>query len=212
MRTLAFALALSIATVAALAWIARPAPPPRSPAPIAVASAPVELALPSEVSERIAVAPVPPPKIAYDPSDWLVPQTPVVLAPVDPYATARAHFRAQARVEELASRLPPDVDRSNVPSALYPDYVAAVDDANQLYAEFAAIAPPAASEPLPPLDLWARDEQLARIYRGASREDLMYEHWRIQRAAYAESKRVLDERLLHGPYEVTRRDVLIVDG
>jgi hypothetical protein len=218
MRTLALGLAGSSSVVVALAWIARPAAMPSSPAPSVAERAPDVTVFRATVFERVEVAPnapvtpTAPAKLAYDPNDWLVPQTAAVLAPADPFGAARTYFHAQVRVEQLASELPPDVDRANVPSALYPDYVAAVEDATQLYAAFAAIQPPAASEPLPSLDLWAKDEALAGIYRGASREELLFEDWRIQRAAYAESKRILDERLLNGPYEVARSGGPIVEG
>jgi hypothetical protein len=213
MRTLALGLAGSSAVVVALAWIARPVAIPSSPAPSVAERAPDVTVFPAAVSERVEVAPNAPmtlaapaatAKLAYDPSEWLVPQNAAVLAPADPFGAARTYFHAQVRVEQLASELPPDVDRANVPSALYPEYAAAAEDATQLYTAFAAIQPPTASEPLPSLDLWAKDEALAGIYRGASREELLFEDWRIQRAAYAESKRILDQRLLDGPYEVTR--------
>jgi len=212
MRALAIGLALSVGAVAALAWIASPDPLAPGPAPSSVERAPEPIIVASAASERIEVARTEPIAIVYGPTAWLEPQPAALEAPRDVVATARAHFHAQVRVEELARDLPSGADGSESFRAQHPDYVAALDEFTATYVPFAAIQPPEASEPLPALDLWAKDERLARVYRGLSREELLLEHWRIERAAYAESKRVLDERLAHGPYDVRRRDGPIADG
>jgi hypothetical protein len=207
MRVLALSLALSSCAVVALAWTASPHRPARGVAPIAVASAPTELDPADAAAERVEVARAvtPAPAVVYGTGDWSAPQPLAIEGPPDPFAAARAHFHAQVRVEELAREMPPELDPGEGPRALSPEYVAAVEESTRLYADFASIQAPLASEPLPQLDLWAKDETLARTYRGWSREDLMLEQWRIERAANAEAKRLLDDRLEHGPYEVTRR-------
>lgn len=113
---------------------------------------------------------------------------------------ARRYFHAVVVVEELAALLPAEDETNPRTRERFPGCFAALDERSTQGAQFACILPPMASEALPSLDLAAGPADFERIYRSWSREDLLVEKWRIDRFAYAESRRLLENQFdLLGP-------------
>ena len=122
------------------------------------------------------------------------------LSPAAAERIARRYFHAVVAVEELAALLPAEDETNPRTRECLPGLFAALDERSRQGAQFASILPPATNEALPALDLADGLADFERIYRSWSREDLLVEKWRIDRFAYAESKRLLDNQFdLLGP-------------
>lgn len=230
MKLLAIALASCASSLGVLAWATSPESPRAAGASLARADAQAE----SKLSETPAPdddgpradhrLEAPPPRVegvvataampSVDPAmyDVLWPRWPQPQPYVDALATARSYFHASEELARLDRDLPVDLDPALRTPQNYPDYFAALGERDRLVAPFLAIPPPSPDEPLPALNLWSHGDAIAAEYARWSREDLLVEQWRIARAAYAESKRVLDLRLERGPYETVRRDASTAFG
>lgn len=124
-----------------------------------------------------------------------------LVATAEAERVARRFFHAQVNVEELERALPADVELNPRTPERFPGFFAAIAEREQLGVQLTQVPPPQAREVLPALDLHAKGSCFERIYGNWPREDLLVENWRISRAAYAESSRVLDDRLTNGPYD-----------
>ncbi|HTF88142.1 MAG TPA: hypothetical protein VK843_07005 [Planctomycetota bacterium] len=123
------------------------------------------------------------------------------LSPEAAERIARSYFRAFVDVEELERALPAESESDPRTPERFPGYFAARARRDELSMQLTQIQPPGPEEALPILDLRAEGRHFERAYRNWSREDLLVEHWRISRAAHAESFRLLADRLKNGPYE-----------
>ncbi|MEO6709535.1 MAG: hypothetical protein ABI054_12140 [Planctomycetota bacterium] len=127
-------------------------------------------------------------------------QTPS-LSPQAAEAIARNYFEAHVQVEELARALPAESESDPRTPERFPAYFAARARRDELSMQLTQIQPPGPEEALPILDLRAQTGDFERIYRNWPRVDLLVEHWRISRAACAESFRLLADRSKNGLYE-----------
>jgi hypothetical protein len=168
------------------------------PMPAATPRIPVALpAAPALLAPAPAVEPV------------LAPTEPLRVSTAEAERIARRYFHAQVEVEELKRALPPDEKAHPRTPKAFPAYFAAIAACEMARMPFASLPPPSAEESLPAVDLIAEGSDFERVYRGWSREDLLVEHWRISRAAHAESQRVIERRFAEGRYELEAKPVSV---
>jgi hypothetical protein len=197
---------LACAFVPGWAWLAEPRPTRAESGAIPLAPTPEPAALPVVETESQRIAePLPARAVEFEvslPSQLEAqPQEERSVTPAAAEQVARRYFHAVVTVEELERALPADPESNTRTPERFPGYFAAVGVRDELAIPFTQLPRPSQLEPLPSLDLAAAGDDFARIYRNWSREDLLVENWRITRSAYAESARVLTERVANGPYD-----------
>jgi len=206
MQTTLLAALLACGSLAGSAWLCASGGTTAQPGPTAVIAA-TEVAALAGIEDRFAriAEPLPVAEQPLGPIWAAAPEPvaaePLVVAPEEAERIARRYFHAQVTLEELERALPPESEADPRTPASFPGYFAAMAERDQYNAELAQLPAPARDEPLPVLDLYAEGDDFERIYRNWTREDLLLENWRISRAAYAESARVLADRLTNGPYD-----------
>ena len=183
--------ALSCGMLSGLAWLRARAFVPAEPIVTAELAQPQERVLTSIPLEGLQVAePIPTEAASFSPILPFV-QVPASdeagsVTPAAAERIARHYFHAQVNVEELERALPADDATKPRTAECFPGYFAAVAERDQFNVALGHLPAPTSTEALPLLDLFAEGDDFARIYRAWSREDLLVEHWRISRAAYAE--------------------------
>lgn len=206
MKTGLFGALLGCGAVFAWAWSARPCPadlefgaisPRTVPRPLLaqpVALGAARNAQPALAATMTEVPFGPPAQVA-------MPEVPPPASGANAERIARRLFHARIVVEDLERLLPSEETSDPRTRENFPGLFAAIDQRDEIGAQFSSLPPPTEHEPLPALDLGATPADFDRIYRDWSREDLLVENWRIGRFAHAESKRLLEKQFeLLGPY------------